>query len=100
MLFVREHGTAGQFVITLHGGPGTPGGMLPVARRLADRYHVVEPCQRPSGDVPVTVAQHIQDLHELICLRAVDSPLCCLVHHGVRCWRSPTQQSTHAQLDQ
>src|SRR5438067_6879147 len=42
MLFVREHGTAGPLLITLHGGPGAPGGMLPVARRLADRYHVIE----------------------------------------------------------
>jgi pimeloyl-ACP methyl ester carboxylesterase len=74
MLFVREHGTAGQLVITLHGGPGAPGGMLPVARRLADRYHVIEPFQRASEDAPVTVAQHIQDLYELICSRAADSP--------------------------
>jgi pimeloyl-ACP methyl ester carboxylesterase len=74
MLFVREHGTTGPLLITLHGGPGAPGGMLALARRLADRYHVIEPFQRASGDTPLTVAHHIEDLRELICSRAVDSP--------------------------
>jgi len=48
--------------------------MLAVASRLADRYHVIEPFQRSSGDAPLTVAQHVEDLHELICLLSVDSP--------------------------
>lgn len=56
--------------------------MLPVARRLTDGHRVIEPFQRASGDVPLTVAQHIQGLHGLICSRAVDSTLCCLVHPG------------------
>ncbi len=74
MLFVREHGTNSPLLITLHGGPGAPGGMLPVARRLAERCYVLEPFQRASGGAPLTVARHIEDLHELICSRAVDSP--------------------------
>ena len=47
--------------------------MLAVAARLADRYRVIEPFQRPSGDAALSVAQHIEDLHELICSRAADS---------------------------
>jgi pimeloyl-ACP methyl ester carboxylesterase len=47
--------------------------MLAVASRLADRYHVLEPFQRASGDASLTVVQHIEDLRELICSRAADS---------------------------
>lgn len=40
--------------------------MAPIARALADCCRVLEPFQRGSGDEPLTVAQHIEDLHELI----------------------------------
>ena len=63
---VREYGTSGPPVVVLHGGPGTPGGMAPVARGLADSFRVLEPLQRPSGGEPLTVARHIADLHELV----------------------------------
>ena len=63
---VRQYGDSGGFVILLHGGPAAPGYMKPVAEKLADRFRVVEPFQRGSNDVPLTVAQHIQDLKGVV----------------------------------
>jgi pimeloyl-ACP methyl ester carboxylesterase len=66
MIEVRTYGSAGPTVLVLHGGPGAPGSMAPVARGLADKFRVLEPLQRPSGGEPLTVARHVADLHELI----------------------------------
>jgi len=79
MITVREygaakHGLGGPLVLTLHGGPGAPGSISPVARGLADRFRVLEPLQRGAGDVPLTVAQHVADLDEVIRDRAGDAP--------------------------
>jgi pimeloyl-ACP methyl ester carboxylesterase len=63
---IRTYGTYGPAVIVLHGGPGAPGYMAPVARGLADSFRVLEPWQRPSGGEPLTVARHVADLHELV----------------------------------
>ena len=63
---IREHGTSGPWVVVLHGGPGAPGYMAPVARELADSYRVLEPLQRGSGGEPLTVARHVADLDELV----------------------------------
>jgi pimeloyl-ACP methyl ester carboxylesterase len=40
--------------------------MAPVARELSSSFRVIEPLQRRSGDVPVTVGQHVEDLREVI----------------------------------
>jgi len=69
---VRTYGTSGPWVVVVHGGPGAAGYMAPVARGLADRFRVLEPFQRPSGGEPLTVARHVQDLHELIVDRCED----------------------------
>lgn len=63
---VRQYGDKGAFVIVLHGGPAAPGYMKPVARELAKHFRVLEPFQRESGDIPLTVAQHVRDLQEVI----------------------------------
>ena len=63
---VREYGTSGPQVVVLHGGPGAPGYMAPVARGLADSYRVLEPLQRGAGGEPLTVARHVADLHKLV----------------------------------
>ncbi len=68
-MLVREYGTAGPFVVLLHGGPGAPEHMAPVARGLADRFRVLEPWQRGCGAEPLTVARHVEDLHELVTSR-------------------------------
>jgi pimeloyl-ACP methyl ester carboxylesterase len=67
MLKVREYrNPANPPVILLHGGPGAAGHMAPVARGLADAYRIYEPFQRKSASEPLTVARHIEDLHEVI----------------------------------
>ncbi len=63
---VRTYGTSGPFVVVLHGGPGAPGYMAPVAQALADTFRVLEPMQRGSGGEPLTVARHVDDLHKLV----------------------------------
>jgi pimeloyl-ACP methyl ester carboxylesterase len=40
--------------------------MAPVARGLADAFRVLEPLQRGSGSEPLSVARHIEDLHEVV----------------------------------
>jgi pimeloyl-ACP methyl ester carboxylesterase len=74
MLFVRKYGDSGPLVMVLHGGPGASGHMAPVARGLADSYRVLEPFQRGSGGEPLSVARHVEDLHELLNFYAAGSP--------------------------
>ena len=50
----------------LHGGPGAPGYLAPVARELSDTFRVIEPFQRRRGHEPLTVAGHVADLHRFI----------------------------------
>ena len=71
----RTYGDAGPILFLLHGGPGAPGYMSPVARHLAHDFRVIEPLQR-RGDVncPLTVAQHVADLHNLIASLSPDQP--------------------------
>ena len=63
---IRTYGSSGPTVFVLHGGPGAPGHMAPVARGLADSFRVLEPWQRGSGDVRLTVARHVADLHDMV----------------------------------
>jgi pimeloyl-ACP methyl ester carboxylesterase len=65
-LRVREYGTSGPLVVLLHGGPGAPGYLAPVAQELAASFRVLEPFQRGRGAEPLTVARHVADLHELL----------------------------------
>ncbi len=63
---MRTYGTAGPSVVVLHGGPGAPGDMAPVAQGLADHFRAFEPLQRSSGSVPLTVDRHVDDLLEVV----------------------------------
>jgi pimeloyl-ACP methyl ester carboxylesterase len=65
MLHIREYGS-GPLMIVLHGGPGAPGHMAPVAHGLASSYRVMEPFQRGSSHERLTVARHVADFHEVI----------------------------------
>jgi len=66
---IRIYGNKGPFIIVLHGGPGASGGSARVAKGLSDDFRVFEPWQRVSGDKPLSVSVHIEDLHQLICAR-------------------------------
>lgn len=71
-LEVREYGKGPVRVIAIHGGPAACGDLAPLARRLGERWHVLEPYQRGSGQRPLSVATHVQDLHDLILARCND----------------------------
>jgi len=66
MIRLRTYGSSGPLAVLLHGGPGAPGYMAPVARGLADSFRVLEPFQRASGAEPLSVARHVADLHEVV----------------------------------
>jgi len=63
---VRTYGHEGPPVAVLHGGPGAAGSAAELARDLAPHCRVLEPLQRHSGEVPLTVAQHVSDLAEIL----------------------------------
>ena len=63
---VRLYGNSGPYVVLVHGGPGAAGQMGAVGRRLGGRFRVIEPLQRASGEVPLTVARHVADLGEVL----------------------------------
>ena len=79
-LTVFAHGRTGPVIIALHGGPGAPGSAATWAREMSASFRVLEPLQRGSGDVPLTVARHVDDLHELIARRGGEPP--ALVGHS------------------
>jgi len=66
LIQVRSYGDSGPYVILLHGGPGAAGEMAPVALNLYSRFQVIEPLQRTCSKVPLTVARHVEDLHDVL----------------------------------
>jgi pimeloyl-ACP methyl ester carboxylesterase len=68
---VRQYGSVDhQPVLVLHGGPGAPGTVAGLARELAREFSVLEPLQRRSGSIPLTVDRHVEDLAEAAPLRS------------------------------
>ncbi|AKI96514.1 alpha/beta fold hydrolase [Kosmotoga pacifica] len=57
MINIRKHGTPPYTVAVLHGGPGAPGEVAPVARELAKSMGVLEPFQ-----TAITVEGQIEEL--------------------------------------
>ena len=66
---IRFHGDHGPPVIAIHGGPSAFGSAIRLALGLSQEFRVTEPWQRPSGDRPLSVAVHVEDLHNLILSR-------------------------------
>ena len=62
LIQVRRYGSSDPTVVVLHGGPGAQGSAAGLARSLARDFKVLEPLQRRSGNVPLTVEQHVEDL--------------------------------------
>lgn len=62
----RTYGRKGCAVIALHGGPAAVGSVAALARGLSETFRVIEPWQRGSGDAPLTVQTHVEDLHALV----------------------------------
>lgn len=61
-IVVRRHGSKGPLLVVLHGGPGATGSALRLAQALCGNFQVLEPLQRRSGQVPLSVARHVEDL--------------------------------------
>lgn len=70
-LEVREYGRSGPFVVAVHGGPGAPGSIGTLAKEMGQYARVVEPFQRGSGDMPLAVDTHIEDMKNVISQYAV-----------------------------
>lgn len=81
LLYSRTYGENGPLVFVLHGGPGAPGYMAPLARGIAAFARVVEPFQRRCGDEPLTVRTHILDIYNLICSMCPTEP-CVIIGHS------------------
>jgi pimeloyl-ACP methyl ester carboxylesterase len=62
----RRYGHGGPTVVLLHGGPGASGEMTPLAVQLSDKFNVIAPLQRGGGALPLTVAVHVADLHQVL----------------------------------
>ena len=91
---VRHYGRSGPHVVLLHGGPGAPGEMVPVARYLSRQFRVLEPLQRGSGGVPLSVALHVADLHEVLRDFPRQGPV-CLVGYSWGAMLALTYASRH-----
>ena len=66
LIKVRTYGDKGPNIVLLHGGPGAPGEMAQLAHHLCNNFQIIEPLQRISGDVPLTVARHVSDLYDVL----------------------------------
>lgn len=66
LIQVRLHGGHGPCVVLLHGGPGAPGEMFPVAHALKNQFRIIEPLQRTSGESPLSVESHVDDLRDAL----------------------------------
>lgn len=74
MINFRKWGDGGPSVVLLHGGPGARGDVAPLALQLKDSFQVLEPLQRRASNTLLTVAKHIQDLHELLNSESYSKP--------------------------
>lgn len=62
----RRYGSSGLLVVCLHGGPGAPGELAPVAQRLSTAFRVLEPFERRSGTLTLNLQVHVDDLARLV----------------------------------
>jgi len=78
---VRFYGDKPYTVAVVHGGPGAPGEMAPVARELSRDYGVLEPLQTKD-----TVDGQVEELHGVLKANA-DTPV-ILIGHSWGAWLS------------
>jgi len=67
-------------VALLHGGPGAPGSLLPLAEALEGGFRVLEPFQRGSDVPSLTVQRHVEDFHELVTETCDGRPVAVIGH--------------------
>lgn len=87
----RRHGRPPYRTVVVHGGPGAPGSLAPVARVLARTQGVLEPWQSAR-----TVAGQVEELSHQI-ERWADPPV-ALVGHSWGAWLSILLAAKHPEL--
>ena len=60
MIYVRKYGKPPYSVAVVHGGPGAPGSMAPVARELAKHCGVIEHLESAT-----TIDGQVGELHDV-----------------------------------
>ena len=88
---VRRYGLSPVTIAVVHGGPGAPGEMAPVARILAPDYGVIEPLQ-----AAMTIEGQIEELAEL--LRSDGDPPLILIGYSWGAWLSGMVAARHPDL--
>ncbi len=61
MIKIRRYGSEPYNIAVIHGGPGAPGGMAPVAKELSMKYGVLEPMQSSNS-----IDGQVSELKELL----------------------------------
>lgn len=79
-MYVRRYGETGPQVLVLHGGPAAYGDAAQLAEGLSGSFRTIEPWQRRSGDKPLTVAQHVADIHEFVASLDAQEPPAIIGH--------------------
>ena len=75
----RTYGLPPYKVVTIHGGPGAPGSIAPVARELSKQWNIIEPFQTEN-----TINGQVEELHERI-LHQCQPPV-VLIGHSWGAW--------------
>jgi pimeloyl-ACP methyl ester carboxylesterase len=88
---LRTYGNAPFDVAVLHGGPGTAGGMAPLARELALRHGVLEPLQTAAS-----ISGQVEELEDLL-EESADLPV-TLVGHSWGAWLGYILAARHPSL--
>lgn len=81
MIKFRTYGSGPVRIVIIHGGPGAPGEMAPVARELSAEYGILEPMQ-----TAVTVEDQVEELADII--RSKGDPPVILVGYSWGAWLS------------
>lgn len=81
MINIRKYGSNPYSIAVIHGGPGAPGGMAPVAKKLSKKYGVLEPMQSEDS-----IDGQVSELKELL-ERNGEFPV-ILIGHSWGAWLS------------
>lgn len=91
MIEYRYYGRPPYQVIVVHGGPGAPGEVAPVARELSDEFGVLEPLQAKSS-----IALQLEELKDILQEHA--PPPVQLIGHSWGAWLSLLLAADHPEL--
>jgi pimeloyl-ACP methyl ester carboxylesterase len=91
MIYVRKYGKPPYSVAVVHGGPGAPGSMAPVARELAKRCGIIEHLESAT-----TIEGQVRELHDTL-QKNSDLPA-TLIGHSWGAWLSLIFAARHPDM--